>query len=262
MTTTDMLSRKEGALGWMIFNRPERHNAVSTEMWRVVPDIIAGFDDDPEVRVIVITGAGERAFIAGADISQFERNRATPEDSAKNTEIGTRGRAAIGNAKKPTIAMIRGYCLGGGMAVALHCDLRIAAEDARFGVPAAKLGNGYGYAGAKLICERIGAAFGKEMLFTGRQFDAQEALRMGLVNRVVPVAELEARVRSTADDIARNAPLTVAATKLAFNAAQQDPSERDLAAVQAAVDKCVASEDIKEGRRAFMEKRRPAFRGV
>ncbi|OGA05023.1 MAG: enoyl-CoA hydratase [Betaproteobacteria bacterium RIFCSPLOWO2_02_FULL_62_17] len=262
MTTSDMLSRKEGAVGWMIFNRPERHNAVSTEMWQAVPDILAGFDADPEVRVIVIRGAGERAFIAGADITQFERNRATPKDSARNTAIGNRGRDSIGKVVKPTIAMIHGYCLGGGMAVALGCDLRIASADARFGVPAAKLGNPYGYTGAKLISDRIGAALGKEMLFTGRQFDAQEALRMGLVNRVVPAAELEATVRSYADDIARNAPLTIAAAKLAFNAAERDPSERDLAALQTAMDKCVASEDIKEGRRAFAEKRKPVFRGV
>lgn len=262
MATGDLLSSKEGAVGWITFNRPERHNAISTEMWRDLPGIVLAFDADPEVRVIVVTGAGGRAFIAGADISQFERNRATPEDTARNTEIGNRGRECIGKAVKPTIAMIQGYCLGGGMAVALSCDIRIASEDSRFGVPAAKLGNAYGYAGAKLICDRIGASFGKELLFTGRQFDAQEALRMGLVNRVVPAAELAATVRGYTDDIARNAPLTVAAAKLAFNATERDPTERDMAALQIAMDKCVASEDIKEGRRAFMEKRKPVFRGV
>lgn len=262
MITSDILSRKEGAVGWIIFNRPERHNAISTEMWRELPDIVQMFDADPEVRVIVVSGAGGRAFIAGADISQFERNRATPEDAARYAEIGNRGRGALGKAVKPTIAMIQGYCLGGGMAVALSCDLRIASDDSRFGVPAAKLGNAYGYAGAKLIFDRIGASFGKEMLFTGRQFDAAEALRMGLVNRVVPSAELQATVRGYTDDIARNAPLTVAASKLAFNAAERDPTDRDFAAIEAAANKCLASEDIKEGRRAFMEKRKPEFRGV
>lgn len=262
MTNGDLLSKKEGAVGWITFNRPERHNAISIEMWRDLPDIVTGFDNDPEVRVIVVSGAGGRAFIAGADISQFERNRATPEAVARTTEIGNRGRECLGKAAKPTIAMIQGYCLGGGMAVALSCDLRIASDDARFGVPAAQLGNAYGYAGAKAICDRIGAAFGKELLFTGRQFDAQEALRMGLVNRVVPAGELLATVQSYADDIAANAPLTVAAAKLAFNAAERDASERDFAALQAAVDRCAASEDIKEGRRAFMEKRKPVFRGV
>jgi enoyl-CoA hydratase len=262
MATGDLLSKKVDAVGWITFNRPERHNAISIEMWRDLPGIVEAFDADPEVRVIVVTGAGGRAFIAGADISQFERNRATPEDVARTTEIGNRGRECIGKAVKPTIAMIQGYCLGGGMAVALSCDLRIASDDSRFGVPAAKLGNGYGYAGAKAIFDRIGSAYGKEMLFTGRQFDAADALRMGLVNRVVPAAELESTVKGYTDDIARNAPLTVAACKLAFNAAERDPSERDLATLQAAVDKCLASEDIKEGRRAFMEKRKPVFRGV
>ncbi|MFM9972732.1 MAG: enoyl-CoA hydratase [Burkholderiales bacterium] len=262
MATGDLLTKKEGAVGWIIFNRPERHNAISTEMWAELPGIVDDYDADPEIRVMVVAGAGGRAFIAGADITQFERNRATPEDAARNMAIGDRGRACLGKAIKPTIAMIQGYCLGGGMAVALSCDMRIASDDSRFGVPAAKLGNPYGYAGAKLICDRIGSAFGKEMLFTGRQFDAQQALRMGLVNAIVPAAELEATVRSYTDDIAKNAPLTVAAAKLAFNAAERDPSDRDLAALELAAAKCIASEDAKEGRRAFVEKRKPVFRGV
>jgi len=262
MAIGDVLSKKEGAVGWLTFNRPERHNAISIEMWRAIPDILADFDADPAVRVIVLRGAGERAFVSGADISQRERNYATPEDSARTAETVTRGRDAIRNARKPTIAMIHGYCLGGGLAVALHCDLRIASDDARFGVPAAKLGIAYGYVSAKMIYDRIGAAYGKEMLLTARHFDAHEALRIGLVNCVVPAADLPATVQSYADDISRNAPLAVAAAKLAFDMAERDPSDRDLVPLQAAMDRCAASEDVKEGHRAFMEKRKPVFRGV
>ncbi|MCC6473749.1 MAG: enoyl-CoA hydratase/isomerase family protein [Burkholderiales bacterium] len=261
-TSERMIARKEGAIGWMIFNNPERRNALSLDMWEAVPVILADFGADPKVRVVVLAGAGDRAFASGADISQFERTRATPESAARSTEIGSRGRAAIAQCEKPTIAMIRGYCLGGGMAVALDCDLRVASEDARFGIPAAKLGIGYAFEGVKAICDLIGPARGKEMLFTGRHFDAQEALHLGLVNRVVPGAGLEGAVRAWTDAIARNAPLSIVAAKKAFNAAVQDPQDRDMKAVRAAAAACMASEDFKEGRRAFMDKRAPLFRGV
>ncbi len=262
MAIGDVLAEKEGALGWLIFNRPERHNAISTDMWRAIRDMLADFNADPGVRVIILRGAGERAFVSGADISQYERNNATPEDSARTAEIVNRGRNAIRDSTKPTIAMIHGYCLGGGLSVALLCDLRIASEDARFGVPAAKLGIAYAYGSAKMICDRIGVANAKEMLLTARHFDAREALQMGLVNRIVPAADLQSTVKSYAEDIGRNAPLALAAAKIVLNTAASEATERDFTALQAAVDKCAASEDVKEGHRAFVEKRKPVFRGL
>lgn len=262
MSSNDVLAKKDGSTGWLILNRPERHNAISTEMWGVIPDMLAEFEHDPDVRVIILRGAGERAFVSGADISQYERNNATAADSERTMEIVNRGRNAIRDAAKPTIAMIHGFCLGGGLAVALLCDLRLASENARFGVPAAKLGIAYGYASAKMICDRIGLANAKEMLLTARHFDAMEALQMGLVNRVVPVADLEKAVQRYAADIAGNAPLALTAAKMALNTAAREPTDRDFTALQIAVDKCAASQDVKEGHRAFVEKRKPVFQGA
>jgi enoyl-CoA hydratase/carnithine racemase len=263
MTMTErMIAKKDGTIGWMIFNNPERRNAVSLDMWEAIPGIMDDFIKDSAVRVIVLAGAGDKAFISGADISQFEKNRSSAESVAHYDETAAKGSNAIHHSPKPTIAMIRGYCLGGGLNTAMRCDLRIAAEDARFAIPAARLGLGYGYPGSRMLVDLVGPAYAKEIFFTARQFDAQEAWRMGLVNKVVAVADLESTVRSYAETIGANAPLTVATSKMAVDAAVRDPEDRDLKAVQASVDKCFASEDYKEGRRAFMEKRKPVFRGV
>jgi enoyl-CoA hydratase/carnithine racemase len=259
--TTKMIARKEDGIGWMIFNQPEKLNAVSYDMWLAVPKIIADFEADPSVRVIVLAGAGEKAFVSGADISEFEQKRGTADAIKVYNEAGDRANAALINATKPTLAMIRGYCIGGGLGIALTVDLRICGDTSTFAVPAAKLGLGYAYGGIKRLADVVGPSFAKEIFFTARQFTAEEARVMGLVNRIVPVAELEAYVRKYAATIAGNAPLTVKAAKMAINAAVKDPDKRDLGTVQAAVDACFASEDYKEGRTAFMEKRRPAFQG-
>jgi enoyl-CoA hydratase/carnithine racemase len=259
--TPKMIARKEDGIGWMIFNQPEKLNAVSYDMWVAVPKIIADFEADPAVRVIVLAGAGDKAFVSGADISEFEHKRGTTDAIKVYNEAGDHANAALINATKPTIAMIRGYCIGGGLGIALTVDLRICGETSTFAVPAAKLGLGYAYGGIKRLADVVGPSFAKEIFFTARQFAADEARTMGLVNRVVPVAELESYVRKYAATIAGNAPLTVKAAKMAINATSKDPDKRDLRAVQEAVDACFASEDYKEGRTAFMEKRRPAFRG-
>lgn len=261
LATDKMIARKEGGIGWMIFNNPARHNAVGLEMWEAMPVILADYEADPSIRVIVLAGAGEKAFISGADISQFEDQRASMAAVKHYDEVAGRANEALVGATKPTIAMIRGYCIGGGLGVALDCDLRIASDDSRFAVPAARLGLGYAYPGVKRLVDVVGPSFAKEIFYTARQFSAAEAQAMGLVNRAVPRDELESYVRSYAETIAGNAPLTVAAVKKAVNEVVKDPQRRDLDAVQAAVDACFASEDYKEGRRAFMEKRRPAFKG-
>ena len=257
-----LVGRKDGQVGWMIFNNPERRNAVSLEMWRAIPDVLAAFEADPEVRVIVFTGAGERAFVAGADISQFEAERNDAAAEARYSSASAAANAAMAGLSKPSIAMIRGYCIGGGLAVALTCDLRICTEESRFAIPAARLGLGYGFGGVKALIDVVGPSIAKEILFTARQFSAEEALRVGLVNRVAPAAELEALVREYAAMIGANAPLTLRAAKLAAREAVRDPDKRRLSEVEAAVAACFDSADFKEGRTAFMEKRPPKFRGV
>jgi enoyl-CoA hydratase/carnithine racemase len=256
-----MIAKKEGAIGWMIFSQPGKRNAISVDMWEAIPQILGAFAEDPEVRVVVLTGAGEQAFISGADISQFGEKRGTRETVLEYNATADRAAEALATVGKPTIAMIRGFCIGGGVGVATSCDLRIAADDARFGVPAAKLGLGYRYVGVKRLVDLVGPSFAKEIFFTGRQFTTAEALAMGLVNRGVPVAELEAAVRDTANTIANNAPLTISSIKLSVGEAMKPETERDLDRVQAAVDACFASEDYIEGRTAFMEKRKPVFKG-
>src|SRR5215469_16946897 len=229
MTTSDkMLSRRDGQVGYVIFNNPERHNAVSLDMWARTAEILDEFARDADVRVVVITGAGGKAFVSGADVSKFESERAS-QDATKvyNTTV-EKANSSIYDFPKPTIAMIRGYCIGGGVGLAACCDLRIASDNSRFAVPAAKLGLGYGFAGLKRLTDIVGPAFAKEIFFTARQFDAEEVRTMGFLNRVVPQAELEAYVQSDADRIAANAPLTLKAAKYIANEVVKDESKRNL----------------------------------
>jgi enoyl-CoA hydratase/carnithine racemase len=257
--TERLIERKEGALGWLIFNNPERRNAVSLDMWEAIPGALAKFEADPDVRVIVLTGAGDKAFVSGADISQFEKQRSSEEAVKRYEEIGEAAQAKLAAFEKPMIAMIRGYCLGGGLNIANSCDLRIAAEDARFGIPAAKMGLGYRASSMKKLVDTVGAPFAREIMITARQFNAAEAKAMGLVHKVVPVAELEKTVREYTDLISANAPLTMRAAKRIIR--EVSKRDYDAAACDAWVKECFASEDYAEGRRAFMEKRKPQFRG-
>lgn len=259
--TDKMLSRKEGHVGHLIFNNPERHNAVSLAMWEAMARILDDFAADEGIRVVVLTGAGTKAFVSGADISKFEDERANKEAVAQYNATTARSFERLAQFSKPTIAMIRGYCIGGGLAIALCCDIRIASAGSRFALPAAKLGLGYDYSGLKHFVEVVGPAFAKEIFFTARQFDAEEAHAMGLVNRVVPEAELAHLVRGYSDMIAANAPLTIRAAKFAIGEALKDESQRDLARCRELAQQCFDSRDYEEGRRAFMEKRKPAFEG-
>jgi enoyl-CoA hydratase len=262
-TQTDkMLSRKEGGVGYLIFNNPERHNAVSLEMWEAASGILAGFAADKDVRVVVLTGAGGKAFVSGADISKFESERSSKEAIDRYNEVVDKANTAIYEFPKPTIAMIRGYCIGGGVGLALCCDLRICSDNSKFGVPAAKLGLGYGYKGIKKLVDVVGPSFAKEIFYTARQFTAAEALQMALVNRVLPADELEKYVQDYAATIGGNAPLTVNAVKYIVGEVLKDDSERDLKRCDELVAQCFASKDYVEGRRAFMEKRKPQFTGT
>jgi enoyl-CoA hydratase len=262
MSETDkMIARKEGRVGFMIFNNPERHNAVSLDMWERAGEILAEFAKDDQVRVLVVTGAGTKAFISGADISRFESERSNEQAIARYNATVERTYGAMEEFPKPSIAMIRGFCMGGGLGFALGCDMRIASDDARFALPAAKLGLGYGFGGIKRFVDTVGPSFTKEIFFTARQFDAAEALAMGLVNRVLAGPQLEPYVRDYANTIANNAPLTVAATKFIVGEVLKDSNARDLARGEALVQKCFTSGDYQEGRKAFMEKRKPEFTG-
>src|SRR6266567_4046762 len=171
-STQRMIARKDGAVGWMIFNNPARHNAVSVDMWRAVPEILGEFAKDEAIRVVVLAGAGGKAFISGADISEFEQKRSSREAILEYNAIADAANKAIVDCRKPTIAMIQGYCIGGGLGVALCCDLRMASDNSRFGVPAAKLGLGYAFPGIKRLADVVGPSFAKEIFYTARQFDA------------------------------------------------------------------------------------------
>ena len=259
--TSKMIAEKDGAVGHLIFNNPARHNAVSLEMWQGVAQIVDDFESDDAIRVIVVSGAGGRAFVSGADISEFKERRASEEAAAAYAKISEAARVKLQETLKPTLAMIRGYCIGGGLATALACDIRIAAEGSRFGIPAAKLGLGYAYDGVKKLIDMVGPAHAREIFYTARQFSAEEALAMGLINRLVPADALESYVKSYCDMIAANAPLTIRAAKQIVREALKDESRRDMALCKRVVDECFASEDYTEGRTAFMEKRRPMFKG-
>jgi enoyl-CoA hydratase/carnithine racemase len=262
MQTDKMLSRKDGRVAYVIFNNPERHNAVSLDMWEAAGKMLGDFRNDNNIAVLVVTGAGGKAFVSGADISRFEKERSNEETVARYNATVEKSFAAFHEFPKPTIAMIRGYCIGGGMGLATCCDIRICTEGSKFAVPAAKLGLGYAYHGLKRLVDVVGPSFAMEIFYTARQFSAAEALAMGLVNRVVPDAELESYVKDCADTIAGNAPLTIRAVKATINEIMKDESRRDVKRSQALVEACFKSRDYEEGRKAFMEKRKPVFTGT
>ena len=256
-----MLARKGDGIGWMTFNNPERHNAVSMEMWQAAERILADFTADDEVRVVVVSGAGGKAFVSGADISKFESERSGEEAVNAYQAQTAKVYDLLADCPKPTIAMIQGHCIGGGAALAVCCDMRICGETASFGVPAAKLGLGYPLAGIRRLVDVVGPSFAKEIFFTAKKWDAQDARVMGLVNRVVPNDQLESFVTDYAQTIAGNAPLTVGSVKVIVREALKDRGASDEALCDRLVKACFASEDYNEGRRAFMEKRKPQFKG-
>jgi enoyl-CoA hydratase len=256
-----ILSHVEGHLGLIVIDHPERRNAVSAAMWGELANAAEALDASPSVRVIVLRGAGEVAFVSGADISEFESRR-TGGAAAQVYEDGTqRAFGALGAVSKPLIAMIHGFCVGGGMATALAADLRYCADDAVFAIPAARLGLGYHAGGIEALTALVGPSTAREIFFTAGRYRAQDALRLGLVNQVFPKAELEARVREIAAQIAGNAPLTIRSVKRISRELAREPGERDREAIRHSIQRCFDSEDYKEGVRAFLEKRAPRFEG-
>jgi enoyl-CoA hydratase/carnithine racemase len=262
MSTDKILSRTESGIGWLTFNNPDRRNAMSLEMWEETGRVLSAYEQDPDVRVVVMHGAGGKAFVSGADISQFEDVRKNAEQQELYAARSGEGKRRMMELTKPLIAMIDGFCIGGGLGIAVNADIRIASENSQFGIPAAKLGLAYEFKNLRRLVDLVGPAYAKEIMFTGRRFNTEEALRMGLVNRVVPVADLEPVVRAMAADIAGNAPLTIRSAKVTIDQAVLDLADRDMARVEASFDACFNSRDYEIGRQAFMAKRTPEFTGT
>jgi enoyl-CoA hydratase/carnithine racemase len=246
--TEKLLLQKDGPIGWIIFNQPEKRNAVSQEMWQAMPEYVADLAADPAIRVVILRGAGEAAFVAGADISQFKDRRRNAADEEEYRRISGAGSESLARLGKPLVAMIQGFCLGGGVSIAITCDLRI--------------GLGYHYMGLEKLMSLIGPANTKELFFTARtDFSAQDALRMGLVNQVVPKADLERFTRDYATTMSRNAPLTLRSAKASVEQLLRPEDGRDYALLDKLIKDCFDSQDYQEGVKAFSEKRRPQFQG-
>ena len=256
-----ILQSVEDGVGVITFNNPDKRNAMSLDMWEGVGQALINLRDDPGVRVVILTGAGDKAFVSGADISQFEKNRHNAQASEEYSKRSAAQRALLADYPKPTIACIRGFCLGGGMQVAMMSDIRIAAANSQFGIPAAKLGIAYGYDGLKNLVSLVGPSWARLLMYTGMRIDSAEAMRIGLVDRVLPDADLWSATLDIARTISGNAPLAIQAAKITIAQVLKDESKRDMNAIKAIGTACMDSEDFREGRQAFMEKRKPQFKG-
>src|SRR3954451_21522014 len=248
-------------VGVITFNNPDKRNAMSLEMWEGLGSALTELRDNPDVRVVILTGAGDKAFVSGADISQFEKNRHNAAASEEYSRRSDAQRAILASYPKPTIACIRGFCLGGGMQVAMLADIRLAADNSQFGIPAAKLGIAYGYDGLKNLVSLVGPSWARLIMYTGMRIDSAEALRIGLVERVLPGADLWGATMEIARAISGNAPLAIKAAKITIAQVLKDSDKRDMNAINDIGTACMDSEDFREGRQAFMEKRKPQFKG-
>jgi enoyl-CoA hydratase/carnithine racemase len=261
MSAGRLLVEKRGAVGWIVFDQPAKRNAINDAMWRGIPEAMARFDADAEVRCVAFRGAGTEAFAAGADISEFENIRAHRAAVGEYDGLLDRVLLSIQGSPKPSLALIHGFCMGGGLEVALACDLRYCGSAAQFAIPAAKLGLAYNVEGHKRLLETVGHAWAREIMFLGRRYGAAEALAMGLVHRVLPDAELEAYVDGVIATLIENAPLSIANSKTILEEYAKSAGLADQERMRAAIERCAKSADYEEGRRAFMEKRKPAFKG-
>jgi enoyl-CoA hydratase/carnithine racemase len=259
--TDKVLARVEDGIGWLTFNNPEKHNAMGVQMSEGSVRALDAFAADPDVRAVVLTGAGEKAFVSGADISEFEKRRANAAQAEQYESQSVGVYRAVRSMEKPTIAMIRGYCMGGGLALAAACDLRFCSEDAQFAIPAARLSIVYREDFLRWVLELVGPSHAKDILFSARRLKADEALRIGLVNRVLPAGELEGAVREYCARLVDNAPLSLRGTKLSVTQLMQDPDAREPGLIARLTAECFDSADFKEGREAFMQKRKPVWRG-
>ncbi|GMO39341.1 enoyl-CoA hydratase [Bradyrhizobium sp. TM233] len=256
-----ILRHTTSGIGVITFNNPDKRNAMSLEMWEGFGEALTSLRDDETVRVVILRGAGGKAFVSGADISQFEKTRHNAAASEEYARRSAAQRALLADYPKPTIACIEGFCLGGGMQVAMLADIRIAARGSQFGIPAAKLGIAYGFDGLRHLVSLVGPSWARLLMYTGMRIDSDEALRIGLVERVFPVDELWGETMTIAETISQNAPLAIKAAKITIAQVLKDESQRDMDAIKAIGNACMDSRDFREGRQAFMEKRKPQFQG-
>src|SRR3954470_4813728 len=256
-----ILQSVQDGVGVITFNNPDKRNAMSLDMWEGLGDSLIELRNDETVRVVILTGAGDKAFVSGADISQFEKTRHNAEASEEYSKRSEAQRALLASYPKPTIACIRGFCLGGGMQVAMLTDMRFASDNSQFGIPAAKLGIAYGYDGLRNLVSLVGPSWARLIMYTGMRIDSTEALRIGLVDRLLPDAGLWDATMEIAKSIAGNAPLAIKAAKITIAGVLKDESKRDMDAIKKIGMACMDSEDFREGRTAFMEKRKPQFKG-
>jgi enoyl-CoA hydratase/carnithine racemase len=256
-----LIVEKNGAVGWIVFNQPAKKNAINDAMWRGIPEAMARYDADREVRCVAFRGAGTEAFASGADISEFAKIRAERAAVSQYDGLLDRVLHSIQGSPKPSVAMIHGFCMGGGLEVALACDLRYCGRSAQFGIPAAKLGLAYSVEGHKRLLETVGHACAREIMFLGRRYPADEAFAMGLVHRILADEELEKFTTEVIDTLVQNAPLSIANSKTQIEEYVKASGDPDHARMQAAIERCAKSADYEEGRRAFMEKRKPRFSG-
>ena len=259
--TPKMLAEVNDGIGWITFNAPEKRNAMSLDMWQGLGEILGKLQEEKSLRVLILKGAGDAAFVSGADISEFEDKRSSQRDRDAYESAFVVALDKLANFATPVVAMIRGYCIGGGLAIALNTDIRIATEQSKFGIPAAKLGLGYGFEAVKTLESIVGPSHAKDILFTARFLEAKEALSIGLVNFMVGSELLEQTVNEYANKIVTNAPLTIRAVKKTVGEVVKDPGQKNPAHIERMVNDCFLSADYQEGRRAFMEKRKPKFTG-
>ena len=259
--TPKMLAEVNDGIGWITFNAPEKRNAMSLDMWQGLGEILGKLQEEKSLRVLILKGAGDAAFVSGADISEFEDKRSSQKDRDAYEAAFDDALDKLANFATPVVAMIRGYCIGGGLAIALNTDIRIATEQSKFGIPAAKLGLGYGFEAVKTLESIVGPSHAKDILFTARFLEAKEALSIGLVNFMVGSELLEQTVNEYANKIVTNAPLTIRAVKKTVSEVVKDPGQKNPAHIERMVNDCFLSADYQEGRRAFMEKRKPKFTG-
>jgi enoyl-CoA hydratase len=256
-----LIVEKRGAVGWIVFDQPAKRNAINDAMWRGIPPAMQRFDADPEVRCVAFRGSGTEAFAAGADISEFEKVRSDRGAVAEYDTLLDQVLHSIQGSPKPSVAMIYGYCIGGGLEIALACDLRYCASSGQFGIPAARLGLAYNVEGHKRLLETVGHARAREIMFLGRRYPAGEALAMGLVHRVLPDAELERYTDEVIRTLCDNAPLAIANSKTIIEEFVKSSGSADAGRMRGSIERCAKSADYIEGRRAFMEKRKPRFQG-
>jgi len=262
MTTEKMLSRIEEGVGYITFNNPDKHNAVSIEMWDALEKILDNFRNSNKIRVIVLNGAGGKSFVSGADISKFDKERSSKEAVLSYNKRTQKVYELLESFPKPTIAMIDGYCIGGGLNLAVCCDIRICSEKSKFAMPAAKLSLGYPFSSIKRLFDVMGPGMAKHFMFTAEKISATEALACGLVQKLISEDIIDSYVKDYALTIANNAPLTIKAMKQIGIEILKNPDERDLLLCEKLATACFDSEDYKEGRKAFMEKRKPNFKGL